>query len=205
MGWLDFQGARVQARRSARWRMKEPSMGVVRVGSRKAPWLLALLLALPGCGFEGDLPTPPSPPSPPVPPTQAGILLSLSASPIVAEPAAPWSAAWTLTVRETSGIGGDIQVVRATLVDSRWGGARADGARGGPGEGAARRQQPHRGREQPGDPHEPQLRLRSRHPRRQPQRDRRAERRPGQRRLRRRGRRGPGLHPQPAGAGRRAR
>ena len=92
-------------------------MGVVRVGSRKAPWLLALLLALPGCGFEGDLPTPPSPPSPPVPPTQAGILLSLSASPIVAEPAAPWSAAWTLTVRETSGIGGDIQVVRATLVD----------------------------------------------------------------------------------------
>jgi hypothetical protein len=92
-------------------------MGVVRSGSRRAPWLLALLLALPGCGFEGDLPTPPSPPSPPAPPTQAGILLSLSDSPIVAVPAAPWSAEWTLSVRETSGIGGDLQVVRATLVD----------------------------------------------------------------------------------------
>jgi hypothetical protein len=97
--------------------MKAPSMGGVKVGSRTAPWLLALLLTLPGCGFEGDLPTPPTPPSPPVPPTQAGILLSLSASPIVAVPATPWSAEWTLTVRETSGIGGNIQLVRATLVD----------------------------------------------------------------------------------------
>jgi hypothetical protein len=52
-----------------------------------------------------------------VPPTQAGILLSLSASPIVAVPDSPWSAEWTLTVKETSGIGGDIQLVRATLVD----------------------------------------------------------------------------------------
>jgi len=80
-------------------------------------WVLCLLLTVSGCGFEGDLPTPPVPPSPPVPPTQAGILLSLSASPIVAVPAAPWSAEWTLTVKETSGIGGDIQLVRATLVD----------------------------------------------------------------------------------------
>src|SRR5262245_35270049 len=117
MGRFAFRGARVQATRSARWGTKEPSMGGVRTGSRRAPLLLALLLALPGCGFEGDLPTPPTPPSPPVPPTQAGILLSLSSSPIVAVPAAPWSAAWTLTVRETSGIGGNIQLVRATLVD----------------------------------------------------------------------------------------
>lgn len=92
-------------------------MGVVRVGSTSAPWLLAFLLALPGCGFEGDLPTPPSPPSPPVPPSQAALLLSLSASPIVAVPAAPWSAEWSLTVKETSGIGGDIEQVRATLAD----------------------------------------------------------------------------------------
>ena len=82
-----------------------------------ASWVLCLLLAVSGCGFEGDLPTPPSPPSPPVPPTQAGLLLSLSASPVVAIPAAPWSAEFTLTVKETSGIGGDIQLVRVTLVD----------------------------------------------------------------------------------------
>lgn len=82
-----------------------------------ASWVLCLLLAVTGCGFEGDLPTPPTPPSPPVTPTQAGILLSLSESPIVALPAAPWSAEWTLTVKETSGIGGDLQLVRATLVD----------------------------------------------------------------------------------------
>ena len=92
-------------------------MGGVRVGSRSAWCLLALLVALSGCGFEGELPTPPAPPSPPVPPTQAALLLSLSASPIVAVPAAPWSAEWTLTVKETSGIGGAIERVHATLVD----------------------------------------------------------------------------------------
>jgi hypothetical protein len=82
---------------------------------------LALLLALPGCGFEGDLPTPPSPPAPPVPPSQAGLLLSLSSSPVTAvvatEGGSPWNAEWTLTVRETSGIGGALELVRATLVD----------------------------------------------------------------------------------------
>jgi hypothetical protein len=86
-----------------------------------ASWALCLLLAVSGCGFEGDLPMPPTPPSPPVPPTQAGLLLSLSASPINAavavEGGSPWSAEWTLTVKETSGIGGVLELVRATLVD----------------------------------------------------------------------------------------
>ena len=89
----------------------------VRVRGTSASWVFGLLLAVSGCGFEGELPTPPAPPSPPVPPTTAGLNLSLSSSPIVAVPAAPWSAEWTLTVKETSGIGGDIQLVRATLVD----------------------------------------------------------------------------------------
>jgi hypothetical protein len=84
--------------------------------------VLALLLAVSGCGFEGDLPTPPTPPSPPAPPTQAGLTLSLSSSPIEAEisadGSAPWSAEWTLTVQETAGIGGNIDFVRAILADA---------------------------------------------------------------------------------------
>ena len=56
-----------------------------------------------------------------MPPTQAALLLSLSASPINAtvavEGGSPWSAEWTLTVKETSGIGGALELVRATLVD----------------------------------------------------------------------------------------
>ena len=98
-------------------------MGVVRFGSGSAMlWLLALVLAFPGCGFEGDLPTPPAPPSPPVPPTQASLLLSLSSSPIDAvvptDGSTAFSAAWTLSVKETAGIGGAIDSVRATLVDA---------------------------------------------------------------------------------------
>lgn len=101
-------------------------MVVVRAGSRSASWIvLGLLLAIPGCGFEGELPTTPKPPSPPVPPSQAGILLSLSSSPIQADVAvdgsAPWSAAWTVGVQETAGIGGEINFVRATLADSAGG------------------------------------------------------------------------------------
>jgi hypothetical protein len=97
-------------------------MVVVRAGSKSASWVLGLLLAGSGCGFEGDLPTTTKPPSPPVPPTQAGIALSLSSSPIDAVVAvdggAPWGAEWTVTVQETAGIGGNIDFVRATLADS---------------------------------------------------------------------------------------
>jgi hypothetical protein len=97
-------------------------MVVVRAGSKSASWVLGLLLAVSGCGFDGELPTPTRPPSPPVPPAQAAIALSLSSSPIeaavAANASAPWSAAWTLRVRETTGIGGDIDFVRATLADS---------------------------------------------------------------------------------------
>ena len=94
---------------------------VAKARGTSASWVLCLLLAVSGCGFEGDLPTPPTPPSPPVPPTQAALLLSLGASPINAavtvDGSSPWSAEWTLTVKETSGIGGVLEVVRATLVD----------------------------------------------------------------------------------------
>jgi len=97
-------------------------MVVVKAGSKSASWVLGLLLAGSGCGFEGELPTTPKPPSPPVPPSQAAIALSLSPSPIDAVVAgggsAPWSAEWTLSVQETAGIGGDIDSVRATLADS---------------------------------------------------------------------------------------
>jgi len=97
-------------------------MVVVRTGSWSAAWVLGLLLAGSGCGYEGELPTTPEPPPPPVPPTQAAILLSLSPSPVDAVMAtggsAPWSAEWTLIVQETAGIGGDLELVRATLTDS---------------------------------------------------------------------------------------
>ena len=97
-------------------------MGVVRGGSKSARWFLGLLLAVSACGFEGDLPTPPAPPSPPVPPTQAGVLLSLSSSPIDAVAATdgstPWSAEWTVHFRESAGIGGNVDFVRAVLSDS---------------------------------------------------------------------------------------
>ena len=97
-------------------------MVVVRAGSKSASWVLGLLLAGSGCGFEGELPTTTKPPSPPVPPTQAAIALSLSPSPIDAVVAAggsaPWSAEWTLGVQETAGIGGNIDFVRGTLADS---------------------------------------------------------------------------------------
>ena len=97
-------------------------MVVVRAGSGVAGSVLALLLALSGCGFEGDLPTPTRPPSPPVPPSGASLNLSLNASPVEAtvggEGGTPWSAAFTLNVRETSGIGGQIDSVRATLADA---------------------------------------------------------------------------------------
>jgi hypothetical protein len=83
---------------------------------------LALLLAVTGCGFEGELPATTKPPSPPVSPNQAAIALSLSPNPIYAVAAedgdAPWSAEWTLGIRETAGIGGSIDFVRATLADS---------------------------------------------------------------------------------------
>jgi hypothetical protein len=98
------------------------TMVVVRAGSKPASWVLGLLLAGSGCGFESDLPTTTKPPSPPVPPTQAAIALSLSSSPIDAvvavDGSAPWSAEWTLNVKETAGIGGNIDSVRATLADS---------------------------------------------------------------------------------------
>jgi hypothetical protein len=97
-------------------------MVVVRAGSKPASWILGFLLAGSGCGFEGELPTPAKPPSPPAPPAQAAIALSLSPSPIevaVAEGGgAPWSAEWTLSVKETAGIGGNIASVRASLADS---------------------------------------------------------------------------------------
>ena len=95
-------------------------MVVVRSGSKPAWWVLGLLLLSAGCGFDGELPTPTRPPSPPVPPAQAAIALSLSPSPIDAavDGGTPWSAAWTLMVRETAGIGGDIDFVRATLSDA---------------------------------------------------------------------------------------
>jgi len=96
-------------------------MVFVKARAKSAPWILGLLLAGSGCGFEGELPTPPTPPTPPVPPAQAAIALSLSSSPIDAVAAAaggsPWSAEWTLTVRETSGVGGTIDFVRATLTE----------------------------------------------------------------------------------------
>lgn len=86
-----------------------------------SPWAVVLLLAMAGCGYERDLPTTPKPPSPPAPPAQAGIRLTVSPSPIeAAVPAdggAPWSASWTLGIQETSGIGGTIELVSATLTD----------------------------------------------------------------------------------------
>jgi hypothetical protein len=98
-------------------------MAVVRAGSTSAArWVLGLLLAASGCGFEGELPTPAKPPSPPVPPSQAAIALTLSSSPInanvVVDGSTPWSAQWTVGVRETAGVGGAIDFVRATLADS---------------------------------------------------------------------------------------
>jgi len=94
----------------------------MRAGSKSASWVLGLLLALSGCGFDDELPTPTRPPAPPVPPSQAAIALTLSSSPIEAAVAvdgsAPWRAEWTVSVRETAGIGGDIDFVRATLADS---------------------------------------------------------------------------------------
>lgn len=95
----------------------------MRAGSKSASWVLGLLLAISGCGVEGDLPTTTTrPPSPPAPPTQAAIALSLSSSPIDAvvavDGSARWSAEWTLSVRETAGIGGNIDFVRATLADA---------------------------------------------------------------------------------------
>ncbi len=98
-------------------------MAVVRAGSTSALlWVLGLLLAGSGCGFEGELPTPPRPPSVPTPPGQAAIALSLSSSPInanvVVDGSTPWSAQWSVGVRETAGVGGAIDFVRATLADS---------------------------------------------------------------------------------------
>ena len=97
-------------------------MVVVRSGSKAASWVLGLLLTLSGCGFDGELPTPTRPPSPPVPPSQAAVTLSLVPSPIdavvPADGSTPWSAAWTLSIRETTGIGGAIDFVRATLADA---------------------------------------------------------------------------------------
>ena len=96
-------------------------MGVVRGGSKSAWLFLGFLLAASGCGFEGELPTPPTPPSPPAPPTQAALTVSLSSSPIDAVAAtdgsAPWSAEWTVRVRESAGIGGNLDFVRAVLTD----------------------------------------------------------------------------------------
>jgi hypothetical protein len=98
-------------------------MAVVRAGSTSAARLaLGLLLAGSGCGFDGELPTPPRPPSPPSPPGQAAIALSLGSSPInanvVVDGSTPWSAQWTVGVRETAGVGGAIDFVHATLADS---------------------------------------------------------------------------------------
>lgn len=94
----------------------------VRGAPRSARWALSLLLAASGCGFEGELPTPPSPPSPPVPPTQAALNVSLDPSPVDAMAASdgtgPWAAEWTVRVHETTGIGGTIDLIRATLSDS---------------------------------------------------------------------------------------
>jgi hypothetical protein len=57
-----------------------------------------------------------------VPPSQAAVTLSLSSSPIDAVVAtdgtAPWSAEWTVHLRETAGFGGNLDFVRAVLTDS---------------------------------------------------------------------------------------
>lgn len=98
-------------------------MAVVSAGSTSAArWVLGLLLVSSGCGFDGELPTPPKPPSPPPAPGQATVVISLSSSPVnaavVVDGSTPWNAHWTLAVRETAGIGGAIDFVRATVTDS---------------------------------------------------------------------------------------
>jgi hypothetical protein len=58
---------------------------------------------------------------PPVPPSQAEIALSINPTPIDAVAAAegaPWFSEWTVEVRETAGLGGTIDFVRATLTDA---------------------------------------------------------------------------------------
>jgi hypothetical protein len=88
-------------------------------GSSSVARALGLLLVVTGCGYEGDLPTTGEPPKPPSAPTRAAVALALSPSPVAAvgavDSGATWSADWTLTVRETAGIAGDIELVRATL------------------------------------------------------------------------------------------
>lgn len=97
-------------------------MAAMRTGSKPAAWILGFLLAGGACGVQGDLPTTPDPPSPPVPPSEAVVALSLSPSPVDAlidvDDSELLSAEWTVTVQETAGIGGDIDLVRATLADS---------------------------------------------------------------------------------------
>lgn len=97
-------------------------MVVARAVSKSAVWALGILLAASGCGYDDELPTPTRPISPPpVPPTQAAITLSVSPSPVdavVALEGEPWSADWTITVRETSAVGGDIDFVRGMLRDA---------------------------------------------------------------------------------------
>lgn len=93
-------------------------MAVLRARSKSA-WALASLLAGSACGYEGGLPTPTRPPGSA---TQAQIGLSLSSSPVnavvAANGGASWTAAWTVTVQETAGLGGNILSVGATLTDS---------------------------------------------------------------------------------------
>jgi hypothetical protein len=92
---------------------------MVRTLSSSVAWPLGLLLAVTGCGYEGALPTTAKPPGPPSAPTRAGVALALSPSPVNAVGAAAsgdaWSARWNLDVRETAGIPGTIELVRATL------------------------------------------------------------------------------------------
>ena len=89
----------------------------------KALQAMAVASLLAGCGGGGGS-TPSAPAAPPAPPPAARAVLTVDITPTSpvaqpsGEPAFPWRVTWTIALRETAGLGANVNFVDVSFVNS---------------------------------------------------------------------------------------
>jgi len=83
---------------------------------------IASVIVLGACGGGGSTPSAPSAPPTPIPATRAEVSVSITPSSPVAQPTGdgtyPWRVDWTVVLRETAGLGGNVNYVDVSFVNS---------------------------------------------------------------------------------------
>src|SRR5262245_29541208 len=83
---------------------------------------IASVIVLGACGGGGSTPSAPSAPPTPIPATRAEVRVSITPTSPVAQPTGdgtyPWRVDWTLVLRETAGLGGNVNYVDVGFVNS---------------------------------------------------------------------------------------